>query len=303
MFCCFLIYLVPPIFFIWIFRAYFPNRSKENENDSRNNYNETYTIKKRATAPKYTRLPIGELTLENIGQYNGINNKRIFISICGRIFDVSSRDDFYGPSCTYNCFAGGDASFMLGKMSFNPNERNKQDFTTINWNNKSQQTLSDWVKIFCKTYPLVGRLKDFQNVGYESWNQVGFCEQENKENHKMTLKDLQTKQNLISVAGYVFDVSSASMVYDHHGEIPDAIGNDITFALMKNEFKTEYYNQPLTFIDGNHDKERVKSYLKSFCETYPIVGRLTNTEFEIKLDVSNENDDDWHIVGTSVVIN
>jgi len=108
------------------------------------------------------------------------------------------------------------------------------------------------------------------------------------------LKKQNNNYKLISVAGHIFDVSSAIMVYNSPmSDIPNAIGNDITFALLKNEYKQENYNLPLnTIMENKEYKERLKSIFKTFCETYCIVGQLDDPLFEITW----EDDDDWHIV-------
>lgn len=78
--------------------------------------------------PKFERLPVGKLTVDEIAKYRGENGSRILCSICGRIFDMTSGRDFYGADGPYSCFTGGDASFMLGAMSLNQADRNKTDF-------------------------------------------------------------------------------------------------------------------------------------------------------------------------------
>lgn len=56
--------------------------------------------------------------IEPLGDYNGINRSQIYIAIKGRVFDVSSGAEFYGPTNGgYNALAGQDASRALGVMS------------------------------------------------------------------------------------------------------------------------------------------------------------------------------------------
>ena len=82
----------------------------------------------RPAPPKLERLPIGKITKEELAKYNGENDERILISICGRLFDMAAGRDFYGPNGPYSCFVGGDASYMLGAMSLNESDKNKTDF-------------------------------------------------------------------------------------------------------------------------------------------------------------------------------
>jgi len=104
----------------------------------------------------------------------------------------------------------------------------------------------------------------------------------------MTFDQLKKKKKeyLVSVGGYIFDVTSAATVYGtSYGDIPNAIGNDITLALLENDFKQENYNKPLTQIIQNDDyKRRLQPLLKAFRETYSIVGRIDDPSFQITSD-------------------
>jgi len=243
------------------------------------------------------RLPVGRLTLNEIKDHNGANDKRIFISICGRIFDMSLGYDFYGPNGSYNCFAGGDASFMLAKVSLDEAHKNKKDFdNTPELDEKSQETLCNWLKKFRLKYPVVGRLSEYENVANKSWIDSGLEEKKNTETKKMTCEELKnSKEMLISVAGYIFDVSSAYTVYDGpDADIPNAVGHDITLALIKEEYKGENYNQPLnTVLENAENKQRLKRILKAFHETYSVAARL-DAPFDITLE-----EDDWDIIHSS----
>jgi hypothetical protein len=44
-----------------------------------------------------------------IAPFNGEDGKQIYIAVDGVVFNISSHptgQDFYGPGCGYNCFAG-----------------------------------------------------------------------------------------------------------------------------------------------------------------------------------------------------
>lgn len=45
-------------------------------------------------------------TAEEMALYNGKDGGKIYLSIIGKVFDVSSGRKMYGPGETYNCFAG-----------------------------------------------------------------------------------------------------------------------------------------------------------------------------------------------------
>lgn len=76
-------------------------------------------------APIYFRRTTGPDAgrIEPLGEYNGIKQPQIYIAIKGRVFDVSSGVEFYGPkSGGYNALAGQDASRALGVMSLQGRE-------------------------------------------------------------------------------------------------------------------------------------------------------------------------------------
>ena len=54
---------------------------------------------KKAPAVKQLEpMPKQDFTLEQLKHYDGVNSEgRILIGILGRVFDVSSRSEFYGP--------------------------------------------------------------------------------------------------------------------------------------------------------------------------------------------------------------
>ena len=56
-------------------------------------------------------------------QYNGIKRVPIYLAVKGRVFDVSTGTDFYGPDGGgYKALAGQDASRALGIMSLQGKE-------------------------------------------------------------------------------------------------------------------------------------------------------------------------------------
>ncbi|KIN01796.1 hypothetical protein OIDMADRAFT_18672 [Oidiodendron maius Zn] len=50
--------------------------------------------------------------------YNGANNMPVYLAVRGRVFDVTSGRNFYGPGGPYENFAGRDASRGLALGSF-----------------------------------------------------------------------------------------------------------------------------------------------------------------------------------------
>ncbi|KAL2613703.1 hypothetical protein R1flu_025395 [Riccia fluitans] len=61
---------------------------------------------------------LGEISAQELSKYDGSNvDLPLLVAIRGKVYDVSSASDFYGPGKSYAVFAGKDASRALAKMS------------------------------------------------------------------------------------------------------------------------------------------------------------------------------------------
>lgn len=85
----------------------------------------------------------------------------LFLGCKGRVFDVSSREDFYGKEGGYHLFVGKDSSVALGKMQF---DAEFLDPSQMHWsrdlNEEELQVLDEWVEKFESKYALVAYIKD-----------------------------------------------------------------------------------------------------------------------------------------------
>lgn len=97
-----------------------------------------------------------ELTLDQLKQYDGTDpSKPIYISVRGRVFDVSTGKSFYGPGGSYAMFAGKDASRALAKMS----TRDEDVIGSLDeLTDKELSVLADWERKFEAKYPIVASL-------------------------------------------------------------------------------------------------------------------------------------------------
>lgn len=242
--------------------------------------------------PNYKRLPVGNLTISELEKYTSTNeSNRILVSVCGRIFDVSTARDFYGKEGVYECFTGADATYMLGALSLDIKDRNKIDFVQ---DGDHQINLSDWIIKYRYKYPYVGILNDYCDIAKESWREAGFDIIKSNENNIISFDEFNKFNDKVSVCGKIFDVKNALMVYDEiYGDFPNAIGNDISYAIAVNDFDKNNYNKELKNLN-KIAKMRIKQYFKLFKETYPIIGTLKNEDkFSLKnLHNDNNNDDD-----------
>ncbi|PVV00453.1 hypothetical protein BB560_005162 [Smittium megazygosporum] len=108
-------------------------------------------------------VTFSEYNLSELRDFDGTGpTKLIFIGIKEKVYDVSSKPEFYGPNGAYGVFAGRDATAALAKSDitteFIPKVEDKpHDLTTLS--EKEKETLDGWVSFFDNKYQVVGTLK------------------------------------------------------------------------------------------------------------------------------------------------
>ena len=86
----------------------------------------------------------------------------VYLSVRGRVFDVTSGKNFYGPGGPYENFAGRDASRGLACGSFDEDMLTKHldgpldDLHDLG--DDQQQALTEWEERFSEKYLVVGKL-------------------------------------------------------------------------------------------------------------------------------------------------
>uniref|UniRef100_A0A1Y1MCK6 Cytochrome b5 heme-binding domain-containing protein n=1 Tax=Photinus pyralis TaxID=7054 RepID=A0A1Y1MCK6_PHOPY len=95
------------------------------------------------------------LTPEELKEFNGEANPRLYLAVLGSVYDVSKGRKHYGPGETYNVFVGRDASrsFVTGKFK----DAEASD-DVIGLTNKELLSLDNWVKFYEKQYTKVGKV-------------------------------------------------------------------------------------------------------------------------------------------------
>jgi membrane-associated progesterone receptor component len=94
--------------------------------------------------------------------YNGSDNPSVYLAVRGRVFDVSSGRNFYGPGGPYSNFAGRDASRGLACGSFDEDMLTKDlDGPLDDLKGLAAaelEALQGWEEKFSEKYLVVGRL-------------------------------------------------------------------------------------------------------------------------------------------------
>ncbi|CCJ30793.1 unnamed protein product [Pneumocystis jirovecii] len=102
-----------------------------------------------------------DFTPKTLERFNGKETYKIFISIKGNVYDVTSEKRLYGPEGPYRNFAGKDASRGLAKGSFDINMIMSPDEPIdklLDLTDEERNTLDDWEKHFQRKYEVVGKL-------------------------------------------------------------------------------------------------------------------------------------------------
>jgi len=94
--------------------------------------------------------------------YNGLNGMPVYLSVRGRVFDVTSGRNFYGPGGPYANFAGRDASRGLACGSFDE-EMLTKDLdgpldTLTDLDDEQMEAMRGWEERFQEKYLVVGKL-------------------------------------------------------------------------------------------------------------------------------------------------
>lgn len=96
-------------------------------------------------------LPKRGYTKEELSQFDGVKNTRIFVSLKRKVYEVAPQ--FYGPGAAYHIFAGKEASRCLAKSLLDGKDANKN---WVDCTEEELETLDEYVEKFESKYPVVG---------------------------------------------------------------------------------------------------------------------------------------------------
>ncbi|KAJ5722560.1 hypothetical protein N7488_000595 [Penicillium malachiteum] len=101
-------------------------------------------------------------TPKTLIEFNGEDNRPVYLAVRGRVFDVSPGRNFYGPGGPYENFAGRDASRGLAHQSFDE-DMLTQDLSAPlddlkDLDADQLENLKSWEERFLEKYLVVGKL-------------------------------------------------------------------------------------------------------------------------------------------------
>uniref|UniRef100_F1L8C1 Membrane-associated progesterone receptor component 1 n=1 Tax=Ascaris suum TaxID=6253 RepID=F1L8C1_ASCSU len=97
-----------------------------------------------------------DFTVSELREYNGVDNERILMAVCGKVFDVTIGKAFYGPGGAYGSLAGHDATRALATMDVG-NVKDEYDDTS-DLQPYELNDAKEWADRLSYKYPTVGRL-------------------------------------------------------------------------------------------------------------------------------------------------
>ena len=102
------------------------------------------------------------LTPPELKPYNGENDMPVYLAVRGKVFDVTTGRNFYGPGGPYENFAGRDATRGLACGSFDDDMLTKDLQGPLDYleglGKDELQALQDWEDRFTEKYLVVGKL-------------------------------------------------------------------------------------------------------------------------------------------------
>jgi len=214
---------------------------------------------------------------------NPEEDKGLYLSVQGKVFDVNKGREFYGPGSPYENFAGRECGVAFAKFSFDEEYLDDIDGceNKLSWFEKEE--LHNWIEKFSyyRAYPELGRL--VPNNVLPSSDRIITKEELEQNNGVLNKKEdnipkgYATAPIYVALRDKVFDVSFGGVVmYGPDGPYHRFAGKDVSRALAKMSFDPK----DLDNTDISDLTEKEIKVLDDWCTTfeekklYPIVGRL-----------------------------
>merc|ERR1711920_958998 len=96
-------------------------------------------------------VPPVKLTLAELQQFNGQYGGKIYLSLRGKIIDVTAGADSYGPNGSYSLFAGRDVTKNLALMDLSEESLNQPEF--VPETEDAKRSLETWWSRLTSKYP------------------------------------------------------------------------------------------------------------------------------------------------------
>jgi len=234
--------------------------------------------------------PPRNFTVEQLKYFDGNKDEKsgedkpVYLSVNGQVFDVSDGRDFYGPEGPYCTFAGHECGVALAKMSFD--SELLDDLEGCKDLPASEKTeLEGWIEKFTyyRPYPIKGRLVPDSKL--EPLKDRVLTREEIAKYNGRT----DTSESFDIPEGYaiapiylgagdkVYDVSFGGVgFYGAGGGYNRFAGKDASRALAKMSFEPEDIENSNVDDLEEKNKKILADWIKTFEEKkkYPVVGKI-----------------------------
>ena len=239
-----------------------------------------------STEEKEEPDPPRNFTTKQLAYFDGTKDEKsgedkpVYLSVNGIVFDVSNGRDFYGPEGPYEKFAGKECGVALAKMSFD--EQHLGDLkgcSDLSFGEKNE--LEGWIEKFryYRDYPVKGRLvadEDLKALETRVLTSEELAKHTGAEGEEVP-EGYAAVPIYIGAGEKVFDASFGGVeFYGAGGGYNKFAGRNISRALAKMSFDPEDLSNTKT---DDLDEKQVKvlnDWIKTFEERkgYPIVGKI-----------------------------
>lgn len=230
--------------------------------------------------------PPRNFTVQQLSYFDGQKDaktgeeKPVYLSVNGIVFNVSDGRNFYGPDGPYAAFAGHECGVALAKMSFDEQHLNDlAGVKDLNFGEKSE--LDGWVEKFTyyRNYPVMGRLvtdEELKRLSERILTAEDLAKYTGEDGQEVP-EGYAATPIYIGAGDKVFDASFGGVAfYGAGGGYNKFAGKDISRALAKMSFDPE--DLANANVDDLEEKQIkvLDDWIKTFEEKkgYPIVGRL-----------------------------
>jgi len=268
----------------WINAPQNPTTPTKNEN----NTNTTTTTNNNDSDSEDETEPPRNFTLQQLLQFDGkpcpkFNEpKPVYLSVAGKVFDVSSGREFYGPGGPYELFAGHECGVALAKMSFETEHLDDiagcQKTPAGKLSYVEADELDNWVTKFehFKCYPVVGAL--IADGDMPDPDRIVTKEELGRNNGGgVSPKGYAAAPLYLGAKGRVFDVSFGGMTFYAEGcSYHLFVGVDASRSLALMSLKKEDAENPDLSDLTEKQIKTLNDWVTTFEEKklYPVVGRL-----------------------------
>lgn len=232
--------------------------------------------------------PPRNFTVEQLSYFDGTKDEKsktgedkpVYLSVNGTVFDVSDGRNFYGPDGPYAAFAGKECGVALAKMSFDQQHLNDlAGVKNLNFGEKTE--LDGWIEKFTyyRNYPIMGRLvpdDELKKLADRILTPMDLAKCTGEDSQDLP-EGYAARPIYIGAGNKVFDASFGGVgFYGAGGGYNKFAGRDISRALAKMSFAPEDLDS--SNVDDLEEKQIkvLDDWIKTFEEKkkYPIVGRL-----------------------------